>query len=559
MPQVHTGKSVPALSLATPQVQFGNTVVVGRSSVPALPVEFFGGIPFAEPPTELLRFNAPVLKTSLAPGAFNATNFGKSCLQQDMSTDLMSEDCLTVNIFRPAGVLSDASLPVVSTIQYGGGFADGGSAPYNASIIVAQSVARGTPIIYVSFNYRLGPLGFSQGSEAFRSGILNLGLRDQLTCLEWVQSSIGAFGGDPSKVTLFGESAGAIMTALLFLGDTVTNLARAAIFESGSAASSAIFTADRGERDWQNFVGGVPPCSELRNTSETLDCLRMATDSADLLTGWAAASSQAEDLFPWSPTIDGTLIPTLPSIMWSNGNFSRIPFIAGTNLDEGTAFTGNYPFTDTLIYDFIIANFSPPFMTNSPSDLDNAAKELLQLYPDDPAAGSPFNTGNETFGLPAQYKRVAAIEGDISFQSQRRLWTQTAAASGVRVFSYLFTQPQAVLPWLGVYHSSEVRFVYGDVGPLGSSNGDLSRMMIDYWLSFATSLDPNDRFGIARPLWSPYTSQNQVGDPGSTTMTMIPDDYRKSASEYLSCTGPSLPALTDEIEYIMSISQILHH
>ncbi|KAJ7454080.1 esterase 1, partial [Mycena galericulata] len=399
------------------------------------------GIPFAEPPTELLRFNAPVLKTSLAPGAFNATNFGKSCLQQDMSTDLMSEDCLTVNIFRPAGVLSDASLPVVSTIQYGGGFADGGSAPYNASIIVAQSVARGTPIIYVSFNYRLGPLGFSQGSEAFRSGILNLGLRDQLTCLEWVQSSIGAFGGDPSKVTLFGESAGAIMTALLFLGDTVTNLARAAIFESGSAASSAIFTADRGERDWQNFVGGVSPCSELRNTSETLDCLRMATDSADLLTGWAAASSQAEDLFPWSPTIDGTLIPTLPSIMWSNGNFSRIPFIAGTNLDE-----------------------------------DNAAKELLQLYPDDPAAGSPFNTGNET--LDCQHN----TSGDISFQSQRRLWTQTAAASGVRVFSYLFTQPQAVLPWLGVYHSSEVRFVYGDVGPLGSSNGDLSRMMIDYWV-----------------------------------------------------------------------------
>ncbi|KAF7343362.1 Carboxylic ester hydrolase [Mycena venus] len=152
-------------------------------------------------------------------------------------------------------------------------------------------------------------------------------------------------------------------------------------------------------------------------------------------------------------------MPTLPSILLSNGKFCRLPFIAGTNLDKGTVFTSNGSFDEEVINNLIIANFSPPFKSGTNSDLADTAQRIVEMYPNDPAQGSPFNTGNQTFDLPPQSKRAAAIEGDISFQSQRRLWCQTAAALGVQVFSYLFTQPQTP-PSLGVYHGSEVRFVY---------------------------------------------------------------------------------------------------
>ncbi|KAJ7151364.1 esterase 1 [Mycena crocata] len=518
-------------------------------------LEFFGGIPFAEPPVGPLRFNRTVPKIWLPPGEFDARNFGRSCLQQGLSPDVVSEDCLTVNIVRPAGSLPNASLPVVSAIAssylhykeiqmfwiYGGGFIRGGAAQYDASAIVAQSVARGTPIIYVSFDYRLGPLGFPQGLEAFARGSLNLGLRDQLACLEWVQLCIGAFGGDPAKVTLFGQSAGAILSAVLFLGG-IEHLARAAIFESGSAGSAGVFGEDRGETDWQNFVSAVPGCSSAQNTSSTVACLQ-GVDAADIMTAWSNATFHSRSLIPWAPCLDGPggFLPTLPSIMLRNGSFSRLPFIAGTNQDEGTIFTPpNLNFSEQLIQELIVLDFSPPF--TSSVDLQSAAHTIVHMYPSDPVLGSPYNTGNETFGMPTQYKRAAAIEGDISFQSPRRLWARLAAAQGVKVFCYLFTQPQ-IPPPLGVYHGSEVRFVYGGINPgSNSSDASLSKVMMDYWLSFATSLDPNDGHGVSRPLWTSYTAddQNLMQLNGENT-TMIPDDYRK-----------------DEIGYMMSIADILH-
>jgi acetylcholinesterase len=103
------------------------------------------------------------------------------------------------------------------------------SSTYNGSAIVAEAAIRGTPVIYVNFNYRVGPLGFPQGSEAAERGALNLGLKDQLVALEWVQANIGAFGGDKTKVTVFGESAGAESIAIHMLQPSFVKLARAAV------------------------------------------------------------------------------------------------------------------------------------------------------------------------------------------------------------------------------------------------------------------------------------------------------------------------------------------
>lgn len=186
-----------ALVSSSPQVQLNRTTLVG-SDIAGLKLDFFGGIPYAEPPLGSLRLRPPVLKSHLNAGFFNASSFGLSCLQPGMSNDLISEDCLTINIFRPSGVTERSSLPVLFW-TFGGGFDSGSATTFNGSAIVAQSVIRGTPIIYVNFNYRLGPLGFPQGAEAASRGILNLAIRDQLAALEWVQINIGAFGGDKHK------------------------------------------------------------------------------------------------------------------------------------------------------------------------------------------------------------------------------------------------------------------------------------------------------------------------------------------------------------------------
>ncbi|KAJ7584647.1 extracellular triacylglycerol lipase precursor [Mycena floridula] len=525
-----------------PQVQIGHTKLVGRH-LPLLKQDFFGGIPFAEPPVNLLRLKPPVLKTSINATTFDTANFGAACFQFPALTPdgNVSEDCLTINIFRPSGIGENAVLPVLFW-TYGGGFVFGTSSQYNGSAIVAQSVARGTPLIYVSFNYRLGPLGFPQGREARARGALNLGLKDQLTALKWVQLHIGKFGGDKTKVTLFGESAGAIMTAVLYLNSPLPSLARAAIFESGSAATTVTFDHDPEHRNghWANFVCGVPECRDLAGSEDTFECLQKANSTA-ILQALILAESKDPLTFPWAPTLDGPrgLYPNLPSILFRSGHFARLPFIAGTNLDEGTILLdSNLDYTTELIDETLLSNFSPPVEGVNMSTLTASIAKVLKLYPNDPALGSPFNTGNETFGLSRGYKRASAILGDLAVESQRRLWIQTAAKAGVKTFGYLFTEPTpGAKPRLGVSHSSEIPFVYGIVAANTSapvSARKLSSVMVDYWVSFATSLDPNDEKGISRPHWQQYTPTNQVLlQLNGLNTTHIPDDYRQKQIDFI--------------------------
>ncbi|KAF5333757.1 hypothetical protein D9758_016575 [Tetrapyrgos nigripes] len=518
--------------MKAPQIQLGNTTLIGRAT-PLLHVDFFGGIPFAEPPLGNLRLKPPVLKTNLDAETFDASNFGLACFQQGVPAQGMSEDCLTINIFRPSDVPTDVKLPVLFW-TFGGGFDSGSASIYNGSGIVAQSLVRGTPLVYVNFNYRLGALGFPQGQEADDRKALNLAIKDQHAALQWVQENIELFGGDKTKVTAFGESAGAIMTAISFLDPDFSKLARAAIFESGSQATASTFNAARRQNSWEAFVGGVPGCANLAKTDHTFACLQNAT-SEEIFEGVNASLMNPTEHLPFDPTIDGPggVYPDYPSRLFARGHFAKLPFIAGTNLDEGTLFTLPGPnYTTEVIESFVVANFSPPLV--STQSFDDAVKQLVALYPEDPALGSPFNTGNETFGLVPGYKRAAALSGDIGFESQRRLWIQTASNAGVKTFGYLFTQPQAGSGHLGVFHSSEVAYVYGGVENPTPSDATLSSNMMDYWISFATSLDPNDGKGLSRPEWPQYTPNNQViiqlnGD----NLTAIPDDYRKEQSDFI--------------------------
>ncbi|KAK7040276.1 hypothetical protein VNI00_009743 [Paramarasmius palmivorus] len=535
-------------------VQLGDTTITGAERPGG--IEFFGGIPFAEPPVGKLRFQPPVLKPSLDVPEFNATSFGASCLQVKIPTfaDIplppnLDEDCLSLNVFRTAGVEANAQLPVL-VYDYGGGFIIDAIPGLDPSAIINQSVARGTPILFVSFNYRLGPLGFPQGTEAQRNGALNLGLRDQIAALEWIQQNIGAFGGDKDKVTLFGISAGSVSINTLYLNAGLEKYVRGAILQSGSTGSVPIFDARRRQKDWDNFVSGIEECASSVATNNTFDCLqRDDIEPQHILQGISASLTQAGEQLPWVPTLDGPdgFLPESPHEMFKKGRFSNIPFIAGNTLDEGTIFTPQtVPDDEDTLREAIISNFTT--RTGNDAQLEKTVDYLLKLYPDIPALGSPYNTGNQTFNLSSEYKRWAAITNDVSFHSNRRLWTQSAAKAGVKAYGYLFTYAELAVqsPSLGVRHGMDVNFVFG-FAPIRASlptfqpstfSAKFSEQMIDYMVSFVTSLDPNDGLGSERPVWPQYTPDNEsLLELNGPSTTVIEDNYRSQQIDYINCVG----------------------
>lgn len=182
-------------------------------------VEYFRGIPYAQPPIGPLRLKPPVRLESFGSAPFDATGLGPACPQMTAvditplvleaislpgveetlffgtSTGGETEECLTISVMRPQGTPTDAKLPVLFWI-FGGGFETGSPQQYNGSVLIPQSVAQGTPMIIVAVNYRLGAFGFLGGREVLADGAANLGLLDQRMGLQWVAENIEAFGGD---------------------------------------------------------------------------------------------------------------------------------------------------------------------------------------------------------------------------------------------------------------------------------------------------------------------------------------------------------------------------
>ncbi|THU76654.1 alpha/beta-hydrolase [Dendrothele bispora CBS 962.96] len=315
-----------------PTVVIGNTTFIGSQKTQD--VEFFGGIPFAEAPVGNLRLMPPVprlFNSSTRAGIFNATNFGPSCIQTSLPVDEISEDCLRVNIFKPSNsvVKGSTSLLPVMIWFYGGGFIVGTSSRYDGTPLVARSVARGTPTIVVSVNYRLGPLGFPRGDDVAQkfeegSSLLNLGLQDTIAAIEWVKQNIEAFGGDPDKITGFGESAGAFALE-----------AMVSIMESTGGIPVLSPSSPQANEVWNNFTSVIPSCqNKLENT---VDCLRSLTTPEIIQAFNNAGLFFNASGMDWIPVIDGPggLLPNLPSTLRPKEGVVDAVLI-GENLDEGT-------------------------------------------------------------------------------------------------------------------------------------------------------------------------------------------------------------------------------
>ena len=298
----------------------------------------------------------------------------------------------TIAVVRPAGS-ENASLPVLVWI-YGGGLAAGSSADpqYNLSGIVQASQNAGRPIVAASINYRLSVWGFLQSPQILAEGSSNAGLLDQRMALRWIQENIGAFGGDPNRVTIWGESAGAqsIGLHLHSYGGRDDGLYSGAILESGGPIGT----------DLQGLAYYGPPLENLTRTvgcwgaGDQLSCLRSL--SSEQL--FAAQTSTT-----WNPIVDGDFLTAYPSDLMAQGTFVHVPILDGANTDEGVSFSVKGLDNTTAVYDSLFTwrrySLSPPTI-----------RTLLDLYPEDMPEKPPYHVpGNITFpqyGL--QWRRSAA-------------------------------------------------------------------------------------------------------------------------------------------------------
>ncbi|KAI0666901.1 carotenoid ester lipase precursor [Trametes maxima] len=379
-----------------------------------------------------------------------------------------SEDCLTVSVQVPAGTRQATKLPVVAFI-YGGGFTSGSTAAFPGDVFIRRSVELSQPVVFVSMNYRLGAFGFLGGKEVKEAGVGNLGLHDQRLALKWIQKYISAFGGDPNKVTLWGQSAGAVSSVYQMLtnGGKNDSLFRGAIMQSGSHMPTGDI------EELQPFYDSVVEQVGCSEENDTLDCLRGVP--AKVLNEAAATLPNILDYSglqdAWNPRSDGIFLEAPPQDLVLTGSISKIPIIAGDVLDEATLWaTGSYNVTtEEEFRDYV----NGVFFKSAPRA---ALTRLFELYPNDPAQGSPFGTGDAN-ELAPQYKRMAAFQGDIIFQATRRLLLDRIAT---RQPSWSYRYERDPSQGFGVAHGT-------DFGVVLVNATDQA----DYFIRFIATLDPN--------------------------------------------------------------------
>ena len=489
----------------TPVVHLRNGTLAGVYH-PEYRQDFFLGIPFAEAPVGNRRFQKPV-----PPEAWNgvrtADTYGPSCFGNSLGlqgfsqndTGDMSENCLYINVIRPADSPPIGKLPVLAWI-YGGDWEEGSASDqrYNGSFLVQTSVKMGSPVIFVSFNYRLGLFGLLAGRTVEQEGLTNLLLYDQRQALKWVQENIGDFGGDATRVTLMGESSGAgsIGFHLLAYGGHDDGLFHAAIAESGGPFSAYAFpNASQREEKFETLLN-ITGCAKA---TDSLDCLR--TIPAELVN---RASLQVQFYF----TVDGDLLPDRNSRLLQSGKFLKVPLIIGINRNEGTS--------------MILSSMPSPI--NSDVDFLNFMKGAIGDYPvpesvlrnwttfyqeeiDNPSvAGLGTVLADPGPNFDSQYGKTTLWFGDLLLGAGRRFTSQIWADNDVPCYSYFFDTVPASLDaeTLGVAHAQEIPFVFGnkdgvgwDVDPFPADPGmkakynTIANLMSRMWISFAVRKSPN--------------------------------------------------------------------
>lgn len=452
----------------------------------------FLGIPYAAPPVGALRWRAPQ-----PPAAWSepraATALGPSCLQNlalsaqvgghGGGPTLGQEDCLTLNVYAPPGTAAGRTKPVMVWI-HGGAFVLGTSGQYDPS-----ALARREDVVVVTVNYRLGALGFlAHPALRGQPGEGAFALLDQRAALRWVQANIAGFGGDPRRVTLFGQSAGAWSACYQMASPGAAGLFSRAILESGACVlPETVLPAGVAEAGGQRMADDLG-CSG----PDALACLRALP--ADALVEAAPERPGVTGPNSWAPATGLDVLPLPPRAAFAAGRFNRVPVIDGTNRDEGRLFS---------------------YLRGLRADLLTEASyeaEILRLY----GARAPAVLAEYPASLfPSPKAAYAAVLTDGYFACPA-LGLDRVVGRGVPVYAYEFDDPDPPfsLPTLpfsggaGSYHTSEIAYVFdrpwalADPSRFDEGQARLSAAMQDFWGSFARGGRPEgaaDWRRFARP------------------------------------------------------------
>jgi para-nitrobenzyl esterase len=495
----------------------------------------FRGIPYAAPPVGKLRWMPPQPVTKWNEPR-DATHFGNICAQVTTlgvfaGPASVDEDCLYLNVFTTKiGAPASGGLPVIVWI-HGGGNVDGTSGDYDGSKLATGGSA-GVPTVVVTINYRLGLFGFlaHPALNAENHPFANYGIMDVQAALRWVQRNAAAFGGDPMRVTLGGQSAGATDTGANVIAPSSAGLFHRAIFQSSplNAMSPLSLGLTRG-----SDFGKAAGCGAGTDAA-TADCLRALTASRILqLQGTAGANGP----YVTGPMVDGSIVPVSPNTAWTTGKFNHMPIMAGNVQDEATFgigiteyFSGptQAPINETQYVANITATYSGPVYAGGPNYAKGTAEAVLKQYP----AGKDPAMALDLAGTHIGACRNRHIDG---------LWSKW---SDVPVYAYEFNDRNApyYFPTMPGFtplaaHTIDIQFLFplwhgGILGVPGASQSPaltkdeqrLSDQLVAAWTNFAKSGNPNESGNAPWPRFV-----NQEGVP-----------------EYLSQNVPALSTFTNE-------------
>ena len=464
----------------------------------------FRGIPYAEPPVEDLRWQAPVAPAAW-DGSQDATTFGPACWQSLTPASSIytrgdldrNEDCLYLNIWTAAGT-ADEARPVMVWFHGGGHTGGWGSAPIFDGTNLAQK-----GVVLVTINYRLGPFGFlahpALTAESGHGASGNQGLLDKVAALEWVRDHIANFGGDPGNVTIFGQSAGSWSVCYLQASPLARGLFHRAIGHSGGC-----FGRDRADLETAQAAA-----------VEAASALGVEGDDAEALVALRALDAEAilESDLNAGAIVDGHFMPRPAAAIFAAGEQNDVPVIVGALANEGSTLYATMP----------------------ERSMDELAALLDEQYGD--AAATVRDFYEEEIGKSTKWG-VQMIQADRSFVWEMRTWARAIEAGGNDAYLYFFHHappvfriytPEAAAIEMpdgpdgyGAYHSGDLAYAFANTHLVGVGWSDwdheLSDAISDYWVNFARTGNPN---GDGLAAWPSYRGADdewlEFGDSIATT------------------------------------------